>query len=306
MTNQTTIIPYADPESIIYLVLDSVSSDHSKRAYKIALKGFLSWYNEQDKPGLTKATVQRYKAVLQASGLSNSSINLKMSAIRKLAQEAGDNGLIEQPIANGISRIKGVKHQGVRTGNWLSKDQAQSLINLPDINTHKGLRDRAILAILIGAGLRRSEVASLTFSHLQQRESRWVIIDLIGKGKRVRSVPIPLWVKDAIDEYAITAGIEQSGNIFRRISRYDNITGDHMTPQAVRDVVVHYSNKLGVPIATHDLRRTYAKLAHKGGSSLDQVQLSLGHSSIQTTQIYLGLTQSIIDSPGDHLGLNIN
>jgi site-specific recombinase XerD len=107
-----------------------------------------------------------------------------MSAIRKLAGEAVDNGLLAPELAAGICRVKSVKWVGIRTGNWLSMRQAQSLLNAPDTSTTRGLRDRAILAVLLGCGLRRSEVAALTFSHVQQRDGRWCIVGLRGKHSR--------------------------------------------------------------------------------------------------------------------------
>jgi len=289
---------------IIQLVLDGLTSSHSKRAYEKAINDFLVWYQEQGKPGLNKATVQRYKVVLQESGLAPSTINQRMSAIRKLAQEAADNGLVEQTLANGIARVKGVKQQGVKSGNWLTKAQAQTLINSPDTSTLKGLRDRAILAVMIGAGLRRSEVAFLSLKDIQQREGRWVIVDIMGKGNRVRTVPIPTWAKVAIDEWGLCAGFT-AGYVFRRVNKGDRLMGESMTAQAIRDVVKEYSDRLGFQVAAHDLRRTFAKLAHKGGSGLDQIQLSLGHASIKTTERYLGVTQNLTDAPCDRLGLHL-
>ena len=293
-----------DYSAITSLVLDSLTSDHSKRAYEKALNDFLAWYEQAGKPGLTKALVQRYKAELQEQGLSSATINQKMSAIRKLAQEASDNNLMDPMLANGISKVKGVKQQGIRAGLWLTKDQAQELLNLPDIKTIKGLRDRAILAVMIGGGLRRSEVAGLMIDRVQQRDGRWVIVDLIGKGNRVRTVPIPSWTKKAIDEWLSVVDI-QSGLMFVSIRKSGRITGQSMTPQAVRDVVSHYGKLLGVDIAAHDLRRTFAKLAKNGGAGLDQIQLTLGHASIQTTERYLGIAQDLTDAPCDRLGLSL-
>src|ERR1700730_6394932 len=124
-----------------------------------------------------------------------------MSAIRKLAGEAADNGLIAPELAVGISRVKSVKSTGIRVGNWLSLRQAQALLSAPDVATVKGLRDRAILAVRLGCGLRRSEVAALTLAHIQQRYDRWCIVDLVGKHGRVRTMPMPAWVKVAIDTW---------------------------------------------------------------------------------------------------------
>jgi site-specific recombinase XerD len=95
-----------------------------------------------------------------------------MSAIRKLAVEAADNGLLAPELAAGIVRVKSAKSVGIRVGNWLTLRQAQALLGTPDIAAVKGLRDRAILAVLLGCGLRRSEVAALTFTHVQQRDGQ--------------------------------------------------------------------------------------------------------------------------------------
>jgi integrase/recombinase XerD len=303
MDNQNALTNQDFYKNAIALVEDGLTSDHSKRAYRKALADFLSWYDQQGKPGLSKATVQRYKTVLAESGLSPSTVNLRMSAIRKLAQEAADNGLVDQTLANGISNVKGVKTQGVRAGNWLTREQAQALLDTPDLTTLKGLRDRAILAVMLGAGLRRSEIADLTFNHIQQREGRWVVVDIIGKGNRVRTVPMPSWAKAAIDDWALTASINQD-HVFRPINKGGAIHGDSMTPQAVYNVVAEYAGLLGFEdLAAHDLRRTFAKLAHKGGAGLDQIQLSLGHASIKTTEKYLGVQQDLVDAPCDRLGL---
>ena len=113
-------------------------------------------------------------------GLGTVSINVRITAVRKLAVEAADNGLLAPELAGGIARVKGVASKGVRLGNWLSVRQAQALLNAPDATTTKGLRDRAILAVLLGCGLRRSEVAALTVHHVQQRDGRWCIVDLVA------------------------------------------------------------------------------------------------------------------------------
>ena len=179
------------------------------------------------------------------------------------------------------------------------------MLDAPDVSTLKGLRDRAILALLLGCGLRRAEAAKLTFDGIQQRDGRWVLVDIIGKRNKVRSVPMPNWTKQAIDEYADSASLAQ-GTVFCRINKRGRITGQQMSEQAIYNVVLQYAAAVGLPkIAPHDLRRTFAKLAHKGGSGLDQIQLSLGHGSIQTTQRYLGVEQDLTDAPCDRLGLRL-
>lgn len=288
---------------IVQMVTDGLTSPNSKRNYTRALSDFAAWWIGKGKPTLNKAVVQRYKADIQDK-YAPATVNLAMSAIRRLALEAADNGYLDAATAGAIERVKGVKSRGVRSGNWLSKDDAQALINTPNVTTLKGLRDRALLAVMLGAGLRRSEVASLNFEHIQQRDGRWVIVDLVGKGNRVRSVPMPSWAKAAIDAWRDAATIS-SGRVFRAVHKGDYLDGESMTPQAVHDAVKTYLAILGINAAPHDLRRSYAKLARKGGSSLEQIQLSLGHASIVTTERYLGMTQDLTDAPCDRLGLSL-
>src|ERR1700675_2253729 len=163
------------------LVLDSVSSPITKRVYNMALEEFYGWFQQAPRPGFTKATVSAWRVSLEVRGLGSSSIIIRMSAIRKPAVEAADNGLLAPELAAGISRVKSAKTQGIRTGNWLSQRQAQMLLSAPDITTVRGLRDRAIPAVLLSCGLRRSEVAALKFTHLQQRDGRWCIVDRITR-----------------------------------------------------------------------------------------------------------------------------
>jgi integrase len=304
MNKQTAIISQ-ESQVVIELVTNSLTSEHSKRAYGKAITDFLQWRGDRL---MTKALVNEYRQTLTGSA---SRINLIMSALRKLASEASDNGLLDGTIANGIKNVKGVSAHGVRAGNWLNKQQAQAILTAQPLTDATGkanlkaYRDRAILAVMIGAGLRRSEVAALTFDHIQQRESRWIILDILGKGGRVRSVPIAPFVKQAIDEWQTLAGIA-GGRVFYAIHKGGHITHESMTPQAIRDVVKAYGAVIGVPeLAAHDLRRSYAKLAHKGGAGLDQIQLSLGHASIKTTERYLGVSQSLTEAPGDKLGLTL-
>src|SRR5438105_4627274 len=236
------------------LVLDSVSSPITKPVYNLGLDEFFAWYGEEPRPGFTKATVSAWRVALEARGLGAVSINVRITAVRKLAVEAADNGLLAPELANGITRVKGVKSKGVRLGNWLTVRQAQTLLNAPDISTKKGLRDRAILAVLLGCGLRRSEVAALTFAHVQQRDGRWCIVDLLGKHGRVRTVPMPTWVKVAIDAWTTIAGVTD-GHVFRPVNRADSVTGERLGEKVVWQMLRKYAAVVGVPgIAPHDLR----------------------------------------------------
>src|ERR1022692_3427341 len=134
------------------LVLDSVSSPITKRVYNLGLDEFFQWFAQEPRPGFTKGTVSAWRVALEGRKLGSISINVRITAVRKLAVEAADNGLLAPEVAAGITRIKGVKMKGVRIGNWLTVQQDQALLNAPDTTTRKGLRDRAILAVLLGCG----------------------------------------------------------------------------------------------------------------------------------------------------------
>jgi site-specific recombinase XerD len=291
-------------ERLKSLVVDSVTAAESKRVYGRAIDRFLDWFESQTPPTLfNKAAVQVYRTKLINMKLSPSTVSLQLTAIRRLAAEAADNGFIASELAGGIARVKGVKRHGLKLGTWLTVAQANDLMNTPDISTLKGKRDRAILDILISCGLRRDELARLLVGHIQQRAGRWIIVDLIGKGGRVRSVPMSGVSKAALDLWAQAAGIK-TGRIFRPVNKGGKLSGDSMTGQAVFETVKQYTGRIGLTgITPHHLRRTFARLSFAGKASLEQIQLSLGHFQKITTEQYVGIQQDLNDAPCDHLGL---
>lgn len=321
MTTTTAEIVLADPAPAALaltdahlaqaadLVLDAVRSENTRRAYRRALlggrgvPGFLPWLATS---GWTmgRAAVQAYRRHLEEAGLAASSVNQALAAVRKLAAEAAEGGLLARDVAQGIATVKGAAVRGVRSGNWLDKAQAQALIHAPDVSTLAGLRDRALLALLIGGGLRREEAARLRLEDVQQRAGRWVIVDLTGKHGRVRSVPISPWTKAAMDAWTEAAGIV-SGVILRPVDKGGRVGAGPMTAQAIYNRVARYAERLGLTVAPHDLRRTFAQLARQGGAALEQIQLTLGHASIATTERYLGGRLDLGDAAADRLGLTL-
>ena len=296
-------------------VLDSVSSEHTRRAYRRALVDYLAWRAaDPSRRILNKANVQAYRRDMEREGKGSATINLRLSAIRKLAREVADNATDPSAmiLAEAVARAEGVRHEGTRAGNWLTLAQAEALINAPDVDTLAGLRDRALLAVLIGAGIRRTEAATLTIGHIQQREGRWVIIDLSGKRRKIRSVPINAWVQAAIAAWTTRAGLT-TGRLFRPVSQRDQLTDrTGMSPQVIYNIVARYAQqlgftkeKLGFTLAAHDTRRTYAQLARKAGSSLDQISVNLGHSNIATTSRYLKTDLDLVDAPSDRIAIRL-
>jgi site-specific recombinase XerD len=294
-------------ETFIERVLDGIQSENTRRGYRRAIAAFVAFMAERREP-LSKALLNEFKAGLCAEGRGDAAINQALSAVRFFLREAATDGRLDPVEVERACKVASVATRGRREGNWLTKDQAEKILAAPDTTTALGLRDRAILALLIGAGLRRAECAALTVEHLQQREGRWCIVDIAGKRNKLRTVPIASWVKALIDSWTTAAGIT-SGLICRRASwglnRFE-VSQSGLSEQGVYRVALRYGWQADAPsIKPHDLRRTFARLARDGEAPLEQIQLSLGHESIATTERYLGSKLDYQDAAGDRLRLNV-
>lgn len=299
------MVDASSPEAAINLVSEMILSrlsPNTQRSYRRAFDTFWKWKRESRIQNVNKMTVSAFVAYLLDGGMSAANTNIHIAAIKKLCNELADNNLIDPNVAGAIGRVESVRAKGGKVGNWLSKEQVEEILRKPDRTTLKGSRDGALLAIAIGCGLRRSEIVSLTVDHIARREGRWVILNLVGKGNKMRTVPMAEWVASYVSAWMFHADI-RSGLIFRRILKGDHLTDSGITDQVVRDVLLTYAPNMNV--AAHDLRRTFAKLAQKGGADIQQIQKSLGHSSIMTTERYLGTDQDFKDSPSDRIKLDL-
>jgi site-specific recombinase XerD len=184
-----TILKLSDLEQSKSAVLNSVTSPSSQRSYDHGIREFIDWYCSEPRLAFNRTVVTRYRISLEQANYASSSINLRLAVVRRLAYEAADCGLLSPDLAAGIRRVKGVKKPGLRIGNWSPAEQGERLLNVFDQTSLRGKRDYAIVAVLLGCGLRRAEVAELAVERLQQREEHWVIADMIGKGGHVRTVP---------------------------------------------------------------------------------------------------------------------
>lgn len=280
------------------MVLDSVQSVHSKRNYAKALDDLFAFCARRP---LSRALLMEYRTTIDH--LSPSTINVRLSAIRKLVGEARRNGMIGLEEAANLNDVPNVRQKGTRLGNWLTREQAKELLAVPDRSTLKGKRDYIVIALLVGCALRRRELATLNIEDIQLREGRWVIIDLRGKGGRIRTVAVPIWVKQGIDAWMGAAKVDK-GRLLRPLSKSGKILRDELGDWAIWSVVEQSSKQIGIEhFGAHDLRRTCAKLCRKSGGDLEQIKFLLGHSSIQTTERYLGSEQEIEIAVNDNLGL---
>ena len=151
-------------------VLNSLPSKESQRGYRHAIDEFIAWYCSEPRLSFNKAVVTRYRIHLESRRLAPGTINGRLAAVRRLAYEAADSGLLSPDLAAGIRRVKGPKNLGVRLGNWLTTEQARALWQVPDPNTLKGKRDRALLAKLLN--MRRSGQIRLAKEDPEPRQRR--------------------------------------------------------------------------------------------------------------------------------------
>ena len=231
-------------------VLNTLGSPASKRAYEFAIDDFVNWYCSEPRLAFSKTVVLRYRIELESRHLAPVTINLRLAAVRRLAFEAADTGLLSPELAAGIRRVKGTKRVGVRLGNWLTAEQSRALLRAPDAQRLKGRRDRAMLALMLGCGLRRGEVAALRLDHLQQREDHWVIADLVGKAAHIRTVPVPGWVKAAVDEWVASGDHGRAAVPVRQPERIG------LGPGITEKVIWHVVKAAAAAAGIAKLRRT--------------------------------------------------
>jgi integrase len=298
-----TVLKLPDLEQSKSAVLNSLTSLSSQRSYDHAIREFIEWYCSEPRLAFNKTVVTRYRISLEQSRYASSTINLRLAAVRRLAYEAADSGLLSPDLAAGIRRVKGVKKLGMLVGNWLTAEHGKRLLEAFAHGSLRGKRDYAMVAVLLGCGLRRAELGGLTVDELQQREDHWVIADLMGKGGHVRTVPVPSWVKTAVDVWREAATVV-SGPLFRAINKAVKIGESAFSPKVIWGVVRAACSKCGLDrVAPHDLRRTCASLCHEAGGELEQIQFLLGHVSVQTTERYLGCKQRLRNAVNDHIGI---
>ena len=245
----------------------------------------------------------RYRSHLIERGLSAASVNLALAALRKLAAEAAAHGGLSPLAAAGIRGVPGARRSGVRTGNWLTLQQAQRLLAAPDPETTKGLRDRVLLGLLVGCGLRRGSWRGWSLPMWRSAKAAgrsWISSASTAASAPSRCRPGPR----RLSTPGPPPPRSTPGPCCGVVDKGGRVGPGPITAQGVFEAVVGYARQAGLgKITPHDLRRTFAKLAHQGRAPLEQIQLSLGHASIQTTERYLGVRQNLHDAPCDRLGL---
>ena len=231
------VLALPDLEQTKSAVINSLTSKSGQRTCEHAITEFVDGYCSEPRLAFNRTVVLRYRIYLEQRLLAPTTINLRLGS--------GSAGLPTRPrtrdcsvrkLAAGIRRVKGVRRIGVRLGNWLTADQGRSLLLKAAGEDLRSKRNYAMLALLIGCGLRRGELLAFTMRSIQMREDHWVIADLHGKAGHIRTVPVPVWVKEAIDGWTLASAITE-GRIFRSINKAGKVWGDGMTPKVIWEVV---------------------------------------------------------------------
>src|SRR6476661_9439661 len=126
-TTTKSVLRLPDLEHAKAAVLNSLNSADAKRGYRYAIDEFVDWYCSEPRLAFNRIVVLRYRSHLESRQLAPGTINLRLGAVRRLAYEAADSGLLSSDLAAGIRRVKGVRNLGVRLGNWLNAEQSLAL-----------------------------------------------------------------------------------------------------------------------------------------------------------------------------------
>ncbi len=284
------------PTSLVDSVLASLTSPNTRESYA---KGIADVYAFAAGRKVTLGLLYDWRLAMSEK-LSAATVNVRLTAVRKLVREAKRVGFIDDREANELLEIEGLPFRGTRVGNWLTLPQLRRLLSVPSRKDLRGLRNGCILSVLAGCALRLDELAMLEVENIQQRDGRWVIANLMGKGGRVRTVAVPAWAKQAIDAWTKAAKITE-GRLIRQLT----LKPEGLSTFAIREIVQKAAEKIGAKnFGPHDLRRTCARLCREAGGDIEQIQAMLGHASINTTQRYLGTVQDLRNAVNDRIPLN--
>lgn len=252
-----------------------------------------------------------------ADGLKSSRKQFLKSALRLMTldfEQAVKAGATPQNLKQtqaALYRLEAMRdtvqvHQpkGTKAHTWLSQKQVSQITALCD-DSLEGKRDWIVLALLLGAGLRREELATLTFDALKQQPTRRGkmrdVLQVKGKGAKDRVIPISEKLGKHLREWRQIVG---GGYVARALGMKKELA-DSMSAVAVFHLVSKYGEKIGVPgLAPHDLRRTYAQLGYEAGIPITQISTLLGHSSVATTQKYLDLSTDLESTASDFIPLS--
>ncbi len=272
-------------EFLGYLAVEKGSSPNTIAAYRKDLAdyaAFLSARGITDPDSVKRDDITDWIVSLRAAGLAPSSVSRKVSAIKSFHKFLLAEGIATTCPTAGLP----VPKKSAQLPDYISIEDAEKLLAQPFPDGPVGLRDRALLEVLYGCGLRASEAVGLDLLDID-RDSGFVRV--FGKGSKERLVPMGGVAANALDAYL------RQGRPFLRTKRsatpngsavFLNVRGGRLSRQALFRLVRTYGGRVGLELHPHTLRHSFATHLLQGGAGLRELQEMLGHSDVSTTQIY--------------------
>ncbi len=285
-------------------LFNEIENPVTKALYSKAVLDFLSWLTTHEDSSLSALSVTAYRDRLTSLRFSPSTINQRLSAIRRFAAEAVKDGLLSVSSAAEILRVSGKPVLTTSKPRRLTHSAAMEILDIVPGNTVKGLRDKALLAVLIGCGPRRCESTLLRVDSVQFHADDLATLKLMDRHGGHRMIPVPNWVVPHIRSWLDRSGVV-AGPLFCALNRHGQLSGSPLSAQAILDIVRDYGEVIGIRVSPHDLRRTCAKHYEKSGREIEQIQLFLGHSNIKVTHRFLN-DGSQAANTGSHHSLSVH
>lgn len=235
---------------------------------------------------LRRHHVQKVLNILQEEGLAPATMNIYLTAFKGVAYEAWTMTLIDQQAYEAIKKIKAMKGQRIVKGRALETDEVRAMFEvLAQDKSVKSIRDQAILAVLLGCGLRRSELVALDLSHVRWRDNALIIM---GKGNKQRVAFMPDSASKRLKVWLQEVRGDSAGSLFTRIRRHGDVQMSRITSQAIYDLLRKIAALANIEqFSPHDLRRTFATQLMDHGIDMMTVRDMMGHAQITTTQTYI-------------------
>lgn len=233
---------------------------------------------------LRRPHIQAVVSTLSASGLAPATINTYIAALKGVALEAWSLKLMSAEDFQQIKAVKSVRGKRIPKGRALNYSEISALYSVCDADkSSTGIRDAAMIALLLGCGLRRAEVVSMDIENIDKVDLSFKII---GKGNKQREVFIPPSSWERLQKW-IHIKNTTTGPVFSRIRKEDKITESRLTNQAVYHILRERQIESGIqPFTPHDMRRTFASMLLANGEDIITVKDAMGHESVLTTQKY--------------------
>lgn len=223
--------------------------------------------------------------LLRDTGRATATVNTYLAALKGVAKEAWMLRLMDVESFQHIRAVRNMRGSRLPRGRALPAEEVRQLFAACDADRSSlGVRDAAILGVLLGCGLRRSEAVGLSLSDIVTHERA---LRVLGKGNKERLAYMPDGAWQRLQLWIDQVRGENPGPLFTRIRRFDTLTNDRLTDQAVYHILQVRQRMAGIAkCAPHDLRRTFATALLDNGEDLITVKDAMGHASVSTTQQY--------------------